>query len=39
MEFDKILNAQVPVYDYLAQPKITKTISIPNTLILNFKKL
>lgn len=41
MEFDKILNAQFPIYEYLTQPKVTNTISIPLPLplILSFKEL
>ena len=39
MEFDKILNAQFPIYDYLTQPKVTKTISIPLPLIVSFKEI
>lgn len=39
MEFDKILNAQFPIYEYLTQPKVVNTISIPSQLILNYKEL
>ena len=39
MEFDKILNASFPVYDYLTQPKVTNTISIPLPLIISCKEL
>ena len=38
-EFDKILNAQFPIYDFTIQPKTTKTISIPLPLIIDFKEL
>ena len=39
MEFDKILNAQFPIYDYFVQPKVTNTISIPLPLIVSFKEI
>lgn len=39
MEFDKILNAPFPIYDFIIQSKITNTISIPLPLILNYKEL
>jgi hypothetical protein len=39
MEFDKILNAQFPIYDFFIQPKVTNTISIPLPLIVSFKEL
>lgn len=39
MEFDKILNANTPIYDFTIQPKVVNTISIPLPLIINFKEL